>query len=874
MPISYTKINSSNLPSDLVPRPRLEALLTRGLDQRARLFLITAAAGFGKSTLVNAWLQENSIQNYWINLESSEDDPAIFASLLLQALGEEDTSLSKERPPQKILEEIIQHAQQAERTSFFIFDRIENIRNRKIHDMIFSLAGQLPARKGIVIISRKNPVLPVSRMRASNQLVEIDEQDLRFNLNETRQFIEQQIGCPLPTGNLDAIYQKTLGWIAGLRLAVDQLASDLAMENSLAVRNYSGAARFMADYFNEEVFSKENSAMQDFMVKSSVLEEFSESLCNTVIPGGNVENPIATLAENHIFSFSVENRSGWFRYHPLFRDFLVSKCSPDERQAIYKKTSQWFQQHNQPREAVEYGLRSGDESTAMEIIEPACDQAILEGDIANLANWLESWARNGFAPRAELLVYQGWINALKGDFVQAIVMTERAEEMLKNRSKGKKNGDAVSLQVTSGKLAALRAFIEVMYTHQYDAALKEARNAQKLLPRNRSAWNLMALWAQAETQKRNDHISKSIETLYEALRIGKSVGGKTFTYAIVNSLAAALHFNGQRGEALDVCQKAIARSADPEDPSLGGIYAWIGRLNFEANRLDLAREFIEKGQKLNDQAGVSLNSIFCHYYASQIYQASGEAGRALDSIKHAQSLAGSVTLSDESWLNAWDANLNMMQGNMLHVEHWVRREGPALTQKPVYLNMEMMLVYARYLVQIGEMNEAAKRLREMEKQANRRGYFRWLLSIYLLQGIIWDHNGKKPQALECIKRAIHIAAPEEYQRAFLDENPVVLKLVPELSQESPAFIMRLLRSASSLNASEKKIPASILPEPLSERENEILHLLIKGKKGPQISDELFISYSTVRTHIKSIHRKLDVHTRHELIEKARLLELA
>jgi LuxR family maltose regulon positive regulatory protein len=412
-----------------------------------------------------------------------------------------------------------------------------------------------------------------------------------------------------------------------------------------------------------------------------------------------------------------------------------------------------------------------------------------------------------------------------------------------------------------------------MYTHNYDAALRESREAQKLLPKNRSAWDLMALWSQAETQKRVDHIGKAIDTLYEALRIGKAVGGKIFTYTIVNSLAADLYFNGRRSEALDVCQKIVARSEDADDPALAGIYGWIGRLYFEANQLEEARKAIEKSLKLSEKAGADLSRLFCYYYASQIYQACGDSRRALETVQTAQSLADNATLSDKSWLNAWEANLNLQQNDMLQVEHWARSEGPTLTQRPDYLNMETFLVYARYLVKTGEMNEAAKHLREMEKQASRRGYYRWLITINLLQSIVWESGGKKSQALDCIKKAIHIAAPEEYQRAFLDENPAILKLVPELSQESPAFIMRLLRSASSLDRDGKKIPASILPDPLSERETEILRLLLKGEKGPQISEELFISYSTVRTHIKSIHRKLDVHSRQELIEKARLLEL-
>ena len=873
-PIPYNKYHPAHLPDDLVARPRLSAALTQGLERKARLYLVTAAAGYGKTTLVNAWLQHNRIEHHWFNLDGSDDDAENFTSLVSQTADAAIPESAHASEPKGVTARILQIIYHPVKTTLFIFDRFENIRSRAVLNLLENLLEQLPPQCAFVLISRKNPALAVSRLRASNQLIEMDEGDLRFTAHETRQFVERKNnGQSISPENLEIIQQKTLGWIAGLRLAIDQLGSPIPIEADSLSARLNGALRFMSAYFEEEVFSKENAALQDFMVKTAALDSFCAPLCVSVIHSRNAQNHIDALIGNHLFCFPQPEQSDWCGYHPLFREFLDAKCDPQEKQMTFWRASRWFQQQGLLREAVAYGLRSGDESSALEIIEPACEQAILEGNLSALADWLGKWSSNGFQPRPELLIYEGWIDALKGDFVQAQVLTERAEDLIRSLARGIKRDQAASLQVTQGKLAALRAFIQVMYAHQYDSALKEAKTAQRLLPRNRSAWNLMALWAQAETQKRVDHIGKSIETLYEALRIGKSVGGKTFTYAIINSLAAALYFNGRRGEALELCQKSVARSSDARDPALGGIHAWIARLNFEANRLDVAYESIEKALALNDQAGVSLNQIFCHYYASQIYQAVGEPGRALESIKRAQSLAGSATLSDESWLNAWEANLNLLQGNLLQVEHWARREGPALTQKPDYLNMEMMLVYARYLIRTGDFNEAARRLREMEKQASRRGYYRWLLTIELLQMVIWDHNGKKQQALECLKRAIHIAAPEEYQRAFLDENPLVLKLLPELSSESPAFIMRLLRSASAVSGERKQIPASIMPEPLSEREIEILKLLVQGRKGPQISADLFIAYSTVRTHIKSIHRKLDVHTRHELIDKARLLEL-
>ena len=460
--------------------------------------------------------------------------------------------------------------------------------------------------------------MQVSRMRANNQLVEINESDLEFNPREIKEFLGLETGGEIPARNLKLVEHKTCGWAAGLRLAVDLLDGDLLNEDHPAVAHLNGAQRYLADYFEEEVYGELAPALQDFLIRSSVLGQFSIALCRTTVKNRNTETLIQQLQDSHLFILPVENRPGWFHYHPLFRDFLLSKCGLEMQHEILWKAAMWFEKQGQSDEAVESILRTGQEGDALQIIEPACEQAILNGNLQAIMDWLAEWERIGFQPRGELLVYQGWIKALGGDFVQALMLADRAEELLKLYTRSKDKQTAATLQITQGKLASLHAFIDVMYTRQYDNALKQAKTAQRLLPKNRSAWNLMALWAQAETQKRVDHISKSIQTLYEAQRIGKTVGGKTFYYAVINSLAAALHFNGQRAEAVEICQKVLQQSSQPDDPSLGGIYAWLGRLALEANQLNEARQLIERGLALTRQSGATLNLIFANYYASQV----------------------------------------------------------------------------------------------------------------------------------------------------------------------------------------------------------------------------------------------------------------
>lgn len=865
------------LSADLVRRLRLESVLMKGLENKARLVTVIAPAGYGKSTLVSSWITENKIPAIWINLDPTDNDPDKFLSSTQQAFDVLLANSAKTpNQPNKLeitVQTILERFRKLKKSTILVFDNLESIDNTETQNLLFSLITQLPINISAIVLSRKNLSLPISRMRAHNQLVEIGESNLQFNSKEIHQFLKNYNLNEIDSRNLEILTQKTRSWPAGLRLALEILGDQLEKKKSLAVKNLNGSHPYFSDYFNEEIFSGLDEGTKDFLQKICVFDQFSARLCHDIFSITNSDEKIEHLIESQLFIYSSDSQPGWYSLHPLFQDFLLNKIKAKIRNDSYQKAANWFYQQEKIALAVDYAFRSGDEETVLKIIEPACESMLLDGDIRTITGWINKWRSRGFSKRSELLIFQGWLEALQGDFVKAQMHADQAKDTLVQQGKTKDKNILQKAQITKGKLATLQSFIEVMYTHRYDIAGKQAKEALKLLPRNHSAWILMARWSQAETQKRIEHINKAIETMYKAMRIGNSLSGKVFQFALVNAQAAALHFSGRRKEALAVCRKAISRSHNPDDPLLGAIYAWIARLHNEANQMDKAIENIEKGIHLSKQAGVSLNLIFSHYYASQIYQAAGQGEKALQEIHHAQQLVGNAALSDESWLNAWETNLNLVQGNEIQVEHWIRREGRALDQKPDYLNIESLIVYARYLIRKDNLNPAFKKLQAIEKLTEKRGYNRWLLTTYLLQAIIWERRNKRPQALACVKRALFIAAPEEYQRAFLDEDKIILNLVQDLSTESPAFVMRLLRSASLQKNENSSIPASILPKPLSKREIQVLKLLVDGKKGPQIAKDLFISYSTVRTHLKSIHRKLDVHNRQELLEKIRLLEL-
>ena len=280
MSASMQKFTSPSLPRDLIQRTQLESSLMDGLRNKARLFLISAPAGYGKSTLIANWVCANHIEHLWFNLDASDNDLPVFLDVLREGLRIEKSG----QPAQKnsgvgISEEVntlVKHIQQREKTFLLIFDRLDNVGNTRVQDFLFELATQLDPHAAVVLISRRQPELQVSRMRAYNQLVEINESSLEFTPQEIREFLRLETGGEVPVRNLKNIEQKTRGWAAGLRLAVDLLDGDLLSEDNPGVARLNGAQRYLADYFEEEVFEELEPALQDFLIRSSVLDRFQQ----------------------------------------------------------------------------------------------------------------------------------------------------------------------------------------------------------------------------------------------------------------------------------------------------------------------------------------------------------------------------------------------------------------------------------------------------------------------------------------------------------------------------------------------------------------------------------------------------------------------
>jgi LuxR family maltose regulon positive regulatory protein len=490
--------------------------------------------------------------------------------------------------------------------------------------------------------------------------------------------------------------------------------------------------------------------------------------------------------------------------------------------------------------------------------------------------WLDALPEERVRADAELATLKGWILATYGEWSQAEAYADVAEAHLPPLPPGERagvRGDDPQASAARGKLLVLRSFIAVMAHQDYAHALNLARAALQMLDADELHWRVVALWVRAESLERTHDVAEAIAGFREAARIGRTLGNQIFAVLVETALAKALNENGRRQEAVAVCEEALTRYIDDRgraSPVAGLLFTWLGNLSYEANQLELARSYHERGAALSQQLGLQHDLTFSRGLSAPTLYAQGEIDAALEALREAIQIATRANYTNIDWFSGWEANLRLKQGDVPFALHWAETAGLSPDTTLQRLQIEQYLVYGRLLLAQGRLSDARRWLARLERFAQEYGLHRWLITVHILQVLAADRSGEPAGARVLLSRAVDLAAPGEYFRAFLAEGERVIELLPEVRPIAPSFVDRLLEYAGT-SRPEQVAVAQPLIEPLSERELEVLRLISAGLKNREIAQELFIAVGTVKRHINNIYGKLDVHSRTQAIAKAREL---
>ena len=884
----YTKLRPSQARSKLVARPRLTARLAREVGRK--LTLISAPAGFGKTSLLNEWFgrgENGELSAAWVSLDEGDNDPVRFLSYLVAALrrtGEEgfgEGVLAALRSPEPLQMEAVLGALVNELADLpgevtVVLDDYHAIDSEGVHMIVSFLLERLPESAQLVISSRVDPPLPLARLRARGQMSELHAADLRFTPEEAAAFLGDVMGLDLSADDVAALEGVTEGWIAALQLAA--LSMRDREDVSGFIRSFSGGHRDVFDFLAEEVLERQNEQVQAFLLETSVLFSLSGPLCDALTGRNDGQHTLERLERENLLVVPLDDERVWYRYHHLFAEFLRGRLErerPERLAPLHLKASGWYEENGLVAEAVRHALSAGDHERAARLIERGTAQTWYRGEVVTLLGWLRALPVEAMRSRPLLLVWYAATLMLAGRSKGVYSLLADAEDAI-----GEDGAEHEHLLATAAAVRSMYARFE----GDPQGAIEHARRALALLPEDNLDPRPFAAIALAQAYEAAGELEAASVAFAEAGALGRRAG---HDYVALSAMASRAHLQLARGrlrEAGDVLRSALGYAAERGAellPAVGSVRIGMGELLYEWDDLDAAERHLTEGVELAGRTGDVEILMWGHIALSRVRQAQGDAEGALAAAREADRVAQRPG-ADNAIVDAavWKARLHLMGGDLASASSEHER---AVDEGEVrhYSRVLERLVLARLLIARNEPGEALRQLAQLQETVQTAGR---TIEILALQALALRAKDERERAVSTLAEALVLAEPEGYVRSFVDEGSEMAELLSgvldarqrgrlESSDRIPAHYLRKLLAALERDASGAGLPAAGLPEPLSERELEVLQLIAAGKTNRQISSELFVSVGTVKTHINNAYRKLDAHSRTQALARARELDL-
>jgi LuxR family transcriptional regulator, maltose regulon positive regulatory protein len=891
---------------NLVARPRLAKRLER--EAGRKLTLLSAPAGFGKTTLLLEWLEGRAgggSSVAWLSLDEADNDPARFLSHLVAALKtiEEGTgegvlaALHSPEPPRidALAGALVDEFAAIRGEAALVLDDYHVIDACPVHEIVTFMLDHLQPNVHLAISSRVDPPLPLARLRARDQMAELRASDLRFAPEEAAAFFKDVMGLELSEEDVATLESTTEGWIAGLQLAA--LSMQGREDVSGFVKSFSGRHRHVFDFLAGEVLERQPERVREFLLMTAVLNRLSGSLCDALTGRSDGQELLERLERENLFVFALDDERRWYRYHHLFRDFLRSRLereSPERIPELHLRASEWYERGGWLFEAVGHALSAGDYERAADLVGRVAREAWSRGEALTLLGWLNKLPSEVMRRRPKLLLEQATALVVSGRLDDAEASLREAERAAGVDGEG--SGEVPEPGVEEvwrrhllGGAAAVRSWRARLRGDTPDA-IKLARRALELLPENAPGLRSFAAICLGEAHRSADDLAAAGAAFAEAAELGRAAGHNLGMLLGMVQEARVRRERGLLREAHDILRRALQLAAERGIelmPAAGFIRVGMGVLHYEWDDLDSASRRLADGMELAGRMGELAVLVRGHVVLSRVKRARGDVEGSLEEAREAERLAQRSGIPQAIVEAAtWKARLHLARGE-LAVATFEHERAANVGEVPPAARQAEQTVLARLLITRGEHDEALGLLGRLRETAGAAGRTGSVIEILALQALALQSKGENERAVGTVAKALALAEPEGYVRTFVDEGSPMEALLSEVIQarqrgrlapDVPAYYLRKLsaaleREGVSGAAAGHPRPAERLVEPLSERELEVLALLAAGKTNQQIAKELFISLGTVKSHINNIYRKLDVRSRTQALAKVRELNL-
>lgn len=877
IPILSTKLYIPIHRPKAVLRSRLIEQLDEGLHRK--LTLISASAGFGKTTLISEWVAHCDCPIAWLSLDDGDSDPTYFLTYIVTALqtiapdigdGVLNALQSPQSPPiESLLTTLLNEIITIPDNFVLVLDDYHLIDSKSVDNALIFLLEHLPPQMHLVISTREDPQLPLARLRARDQLTELRAADLRFTPSETAGFLNEGMGLMLSEEDIIALESRTEGWIAGLQLAGISMQGH--EDISSFIQSFTGSHHFVLDYLVEEVLQQQSENIQSFLLQTSILNRLCGSLCDAILldPTVSGQDRLEFIEHANLFLIPLDKERRWYRYHHLFANFLRQRLQQNsilqsgDREnnvaELHIRASQWYEDNGFELEAFHHATVANDIDRAEWLIEGNGIPLHFRGASVPILNWLESLPGAILDARPSLWVTYASTLFFAGQHTAVEEKLQAAEKAMKESKSDDKTPDII------GRIASLRATLALLQ-HDVEAIITQSHRALEYLHPDNLSIRTAATWTLGYAyQLQGDRLAAS-QAYADVISIGKSSGDSIYTIAATISMGQLQETDNRLYLANETYKEVLKLAGDPPQQIACEAYLGLARIAYQWNDLDTAFEYSQQCFRLIQQ--MESVDTFASY------------GIFLAHLRLAQNdLSGASDILDETvaFLHQHDFMFRMPDVASAQVRVLLHR-GNLTSATHLAEKYELLISQVRVQLALGSPSEALALLEILHQQIDVKGGAEEQLKVMLLQVLAYHAHDEKEEALQLLGNALTLAKPYGFIRIFVDEGLAMARLLYEaLAHEIEAdYVRRLLEAfpvpeSEQLSSSQLKGTKSKGLDSLSKREIEVLQLIAEGLSNQEVANRLYLSLYTVKVHARNIYSKLGVKNRTQAVAKGRAL---
>ena len=897
MAILTTKLYIPQPRPKIVLRPRLVERLNEGLSASCKLTLVSAPAGFGKTTQVSEWVAACERPVAWLSLDGGDNDPTRFLTYLVAALQTIIVNigagvlgvLQSPQPPssESILTALLNEIATTPDHFVLVLDDYHVIDAKPVDEALTFLLNHLPPQMHLVIATREDPHLPLARLRGRSQLTELRAADLRFTSSEAAEFLNQVMELNISADDIAALEARTEGWIAGLQLAA--LSMQGQTDNAGFIKSFTGSHHFVLDYLIEEVLQQQSDSIQTFLLRTSILDRLCGPLCDAVMgsPSASGQETLEYLERANLFIVPLDTERRWYRYHHLFGDLLrqrlnQSASSGKEEGCVAEyhiRASRWYEGNALDIEAFQHATAANDVESAERLIENKRMPLHFGSVMTSILNWLASLSTTVLDARPQLRVHAALLSLATGQTTGVEEKLQAAEAALSAFLQGAEPDTKTRDLI--GQIAAARATL-ALTRYQPEAMITQARRALDYLRPDSLPTRIRAIWTMGFAYQVQGDRTAARQAYTEAIAISRASGNIRFIIVASISLGVIQEFENHLYQAAETFRGALQLAGEYPQPFENEGHLGLARIFYEWNDLNTAEQHGQVALQLARQFDRVIDRfIICEVFLARLKLARGDVATA------AAMLA--------------ETERSVRQNNFVHRIAEVAsaqalvfiRQGDLAVAAQLAKTHELPISQARVHLARGDTISALAVLEPLRRQMEAKGWQDERLKVMVLQAIALQVHGENDNAVQLLGEALKLAEPGCFIRLFVDEGRPMAKLLSKAAAHGimPDYIGKLLAVfeaedqplLAGLGARSGKredkidqppvFTAQPITEPVSQRELEILKLIAQGLSNREISERLFLAVSTIKGHNRNIFDKLQVQSRTESVARARELGL-